>query len=38
MESLDWTAITSAFSAVCIALYGAYKAIVKFVELFRRKV
>lgn len=35
MESLDWTALTSAFSAVCIALYGAYKAILKLVSVIK---
>lgn len=36
MESLDWTALSSAFSAACIALYGAYKAVVKFIAVLKR--
>ena len=36
MESLDWTALSSAFSAVCIALYGAYKAVVKLIAVLKR--
>ena len=37
IELVDWTALTSTFSAACIAVYGAYKAIMKFVDVLRKK-
>jgi len=36
LASLDWTALSSQFTAVCIAGYGLFKAVAKFVSLLRR--
>ena len=37
LAGLDWTAISSQFTAVVIALYGVSKAMVKLIGLFRKK-
>lgn len=37
LASLDWVAISSQFSAVAIALYGVYKAVVKLVVLLKKR-
>lgn len=33
----DWAAASSQFTAVCVAAYGLYKAVVKFVSVLRKK-
>lgn len=33
----DWAAVSSQFTAVCVAAYGLYKAVVKFVSAFKKK-
>jgi len=37
LSQVDWTAVSSQFTAVCIAGFGLVKAVSKFIALFRRK-
>jgi len=37
-SQVDWTSVSSQFTAVCVAAFGLYKAVAGFVSLFRRKV
>ena len=37
LVSLDWAALSSQFTAVCVAGFGLYKAVVKLVLILKKK-